>query len=785
MCARRCGLLTGAYPQRFGCQWNEDEWRHPYRIPSAHRTLPEALRAAGYVTGHIGKWNITRPVTNAVDEVQDLIGFAADYFPDAKGHYQGVDEPVRRNDSKVQGIIGPVRPGDEYLTDRIGRHAVEFIDRHKSGPRPFFLYLAFNAVHSPFQAKKEWMAKHGELWPEPLNYYAAMTASLDENIGRLLARLDELGLASNTVVALTSDNGPSPELKVGWPNGWPKQMIIGSAGPLSGHKGNFLEGGNRVPFILRWPGGLSAGRDYRQPVSAMDLYPTLCAAAGVRVPSETKLDGVNLLPFLRGDAPGAPHPILFWKKDEQGAVRSGEWKLLVDGAKQQLFNLADDPAEKRDLASREPEVVRRLRQAWSEWSASLPPRANPPNVSPARPLTPSATSQPPGAPGFTTSGAWSFSSLPGHETNKTVIYSPDSNATATWTPRLRSQGPVRVSLYVIAHSNNVAHAKVEMVGGGTPHSVTVNMRPDASRWVHLGTIELAGQGKEFVRVRPDGPGNLRLCALRMEILDAHDGSVWQTLVLDDLLPYDPAKLRREASREIRPGPPNPERWELTFSDDFNGDRLDTNVWMSAQGQTWGQLQSIRYPENIAVTNGLLRLVTRKEKRGGKEWTSAMISTRHFAQRYGYWESRYRYAAATGLNQAFWMNPGSKAKRKSFENDVALDASFEIDVNEGHYPADVNATLHQGGLPSNSKRYGTEYDLSADFHIYAAEWNEREVIYFFDGQEIHRVPNAKAHMEVPVIYATAVLPWAGPITDALDGKSMDVDWVRVYQRKADQ
>jgi beta-glucanase (GH16 family) len=359
------------------------------------------------------------------------------------------------------------------------------------------------------------------------------------------------------------------------------------------------------------------------------------------------------------------------------------------------------------------------------------------------------------------------------------------NATATWTPRLRSQGPVRVSLYVIAHSNNVANARVELAGAGKTNTVTVNMRADVSQWTPVGTIEFAGQGKEFVRVRPGGPGNLRLSALRLEVLDARDGMVWQTLVLDDLFPYDPAKLRREASREIRPGPSNPEQWELTFSDDFNGDRLDANVWKSAQGQTWGQLQSIRYPENAQVTNGLLRLITRKEKRGGKEWTSAMISTRHFRQRYGYWESRYRYAAATGLNQAFWMNPGSKAKAGSFENDVALDASFEIDVNEGHYPTDVNATLHQGGLPSKSKRYVTDYDLSADFHIYAADWNEREVVYFFDGREVHRVPNAKAHLEAPVIYSTAVLPWAGPITDALDGKSMDVDWVRVYQRKADQ
>jgi beta-glucanase (GH16 family) len=151
----------------------------------------------------------------------------------------------------------------------------------------------------------------------------------------------------------------------------------------------------------------------------------------------------------------------------------------------------------------------------------------------------------------------------------------------------------------------------------------------------------------------------------------------------------------------------------------------------------------------------------------------MLSTTKFRQKYGYWESRYRYAAAAGLNQAFWMNPGTRDK----------DQGFEIDVNEGHYPTDINCSLHQSGMPSRSKRFVADYDLAADFHIYAVDWNEREVIYYFDGQEIYRVPNTKAHLDVPVIFATAVLPfWAGPVTDALDGKSMDVDWVRVYRRK---
>jgi arylsulfatase A-like enzyme len=215
-----------------------------------------------------------------------------------------------------------------------------------------------------------------------------MVESLDENIGRVLAKLKAAGLEQNTFIAFTSDNGPaqgSPNIKV-WPEHWPKEIIVGSAGPLSGHKAQFLEGGIREPFILRWPVRLKAGDVYRQPVSTMDLYPTFCAAAGVTVPAGTKLDGVNLLPYLLGEKTGAPHNILFWKNGDQGAVRQGDWKLLLSPwqPKLQLFNLADDIAEKRDLTGEKPALVEQLHKAWLEWNATLPPRANPQPAKPGK-----------------------------------------------------------------------------------------------------------------------------------------------------------------------------------------------------------------------------------------------------------------------------------------------------------------------------------------------------------------------------------------------------------------
>ena len=325
--------------------------------------------------------------TNCFDEIHDLIDWEADYFPDPQGHYVGVASPTEFASSKVQGVWGPKRPGGEYLTDRLGRHAVEFIEKHKT--QPFFLYLAFNAVHSPWHAKSAERERFAHLKDPPLNFYAAMITSLDENIGRVLGKLKAVGLEQNTLVVFTSDNGPAMGSSniVVWPSDWPKRILVGSAGPLNGWKAKFLEGGIREPFLLRWPAKLKAGATYRQPVSTMDLYPTFCAAAGAPIPEHTRLDGVNLLPHLLGENPGAPHDILFWKNGDQGAVRRGDWKLILSSSapKRQLFHLADDLGEQRDLAGEKPELVERLRKAWLEWSAPLPPRANPPRPNAAAP----------------------------------------------------------------------------------------------------------------------------------------------------------------------------------------------------------------------------------------------------------------------------------------------------------------------------------------------------------------------------------------------------------------
>jgi beta-glucanase (GH16 family) len=207
-------------------------------------------------------------------------------------------------------------------------------------------------------------------------------------------------------------------------------------------------------------------------------------------------------------------------------------------------------------------------------------------------------------------------------------------------------------------------------------------------------------------------------------------------------------------------PPVPGQWRLTFSEDFNGNTVDWSVWQSDEGRL--AILSTRWPDNVSVSGGLLHLTVRKEKRGGADWTAASIRARHFHQRYGYWEARFRYAAATGINQSFWLSGNG----------------IEIDVNEGHYPDQVNVNLHQNGQAKGIRHLVT-FDPSASFHIYGCYWDEQKVIYYVDGKEVARKDGVKVDGDVFPYLSTAVATWAGPVTDAIDGKSMDVEWIHVY------
>jgi len=251
---------------------------------------------------------------------------------------------------------------------------VAFIERHKA--HPFFLYLAFNAVHTPMQATDPRLKKFAGIADERRRTYAAMMWAMDEDIGRVLGKLRREKLDGNTLVVFFSDNG-GPTMR--------GTTINGSRNdPFRGSKRTTLEGGVRVPFAVRWPGKVPAGKVDDRPVIQLDLLPTALAAAGVDPKPDWKLDGVNLLPYLSGEKTDKPHDALYWRFGRQMAVRKGDWKLVrydpnADGKKGaatpvKLYNLATDIGEATDLAGKEPAKVKELQAAWDEWDwGNVPP----------------------------------------------------------------------------------------------------------------------------------------------------------------------------------------------------------------------------------------------------------------------------------------------------------------------------------------------------------------------------------------------------------------------------
>ncbi len=374
----RAGLLTGRYQQRFGHEFNPGNGPD-IGLPVSETTIANRLKAAGYATGLVGKWHLGgsdkfHPQRRGFDEFFGFLGGAHSYFPEKRGGCT----ILRGTESADEA---------EYLTDAFGREAVAFIDRHKA--KPFFLYLAFNAVHTPMHATDERLKRFASIADEQRRTYAAMMSAMDENIGRVLDKLRAEKLDENTLIAFISDNG-GPTMK--------GVTINGSINtPLRGSKRTTLEGGIRVPFVLSWKGTLPAGKVYESPVIQLDLLPTALAAAGVGQafqpdpstgdsgqagkPDLRKLDGVNLLPYLTGKATGQPHETLLWRFGQQMAIRHGDSKLVrydtaADGmkpgvTKYKLYNLAEDIGESHDLAADKPEKVQELETLWKKWDAEL------------------------------------------------------------------------------------------------------------------------------------------------------------------------------------------------------------------------------------------------------------------------------------------------------------------------------------------------------------------------------------------------------------------------------
>lgn len=416
-CPSRAGLMTGRYQTRFGHELNaigvQNLERH-VGLPPDETTLAERLRKEGYRTALVGKWHLgahpsKHPLSRGFDQFfgflnegryyvpRPYLGVATWlriarnpqtpggaplrsgrlYFSDQMGN--GMDEPTYDTSNPVMRGRRPIVE-HEYLTDALAREAVNFIGQNDE--RPFFLYLAFNAPHSPLQAKEQTMRRFAHIQNVQRRIFVSMVADMDDAVGRVLTELHERGEEKDTLVFFLSDNGG------------PTRELTSSNAPLREGKGRVHEGGIRVPFLMQWPDVLPAGKIDSRPVIALDVFPTAVRAAG-GTPRQT-LDGVDLTPYLIGDNHERPHDTLYWRYGSRIALRQGDWKLVgrydrsVGGQDFQLFSLAADLGETQDVSSTNPVVLDELRGVlesydrrmvapiWSSDPRSRPTQSNVP-----------------------------------------------------------------------------------------------------------------------------------------------------------------------------------------------------------------------------------------------------------------------------------------------------------------------------------------------------------------------------------------------------------------------
>lgn len=396
----RAGLLTGRYQQRFGHEFNPGPTGEPTSpnvdmtigLPVAETTIADRLQAAGYATGLVGKWHQGvapkfHPQQRGFDEFFGFLGGAHVYQSDLPNVvFPGLQDPAGHGVApSAAGKPAPHLPWTaifrgaeavdepEYLTDAFAREAVSFIERHQK--QPFFLYLAFNASHTPMHATDSRLEKFASVSGPLRRAYCAMTLALDEAIGTVLEKLRSTHLEQDTLIFFFSDNG-GPTV--------PRAALNASSNkPLRGSKVSTLEGGIRVPFVVSWKGKLPAGKVYDQPIIQLDVLPTALAATGVAAKDDWQLDGVDLIPYLTGAKTGTPHEVLYWRLGQQMAIRQGNWKLVKYSTEfagevestplspPRLYDLSADIGETNDLAGTQPGKAKELTALWDAWNKTL------------------------------------------------------------------------------------------------------------------------------------------------------------------------------------------------------------------------------------------------------------------------------------------------------------------------------------------------------------------------------------------------------------------------------
>lgn len=374
----RMGMMSGRYPHEFGAPFNLPntglgiEDYNKLGIPESETLISTVLQRAGYFTGAIGKWHMgTRPEYHpnqrGFDDFYGFLGGGHQYFPD---EYRPIYERQTKTGKKdINDYITPLEHNGkdvnetEYITDGLSREAVRFVKEASAKDKPFFLYLAYNAPHTPLEAKQEDMSRFANIQDEKRRTYAAMVYAVDRGVGDLVQALKDTDRLDNTLMIFLSDNGG----KIG---------AGANNAPLSQGKGSICEGGFRVPMFFHWPATVPAGTRYDHPVTALDFYPTFAHLAGADIPADKHLDGTDIWDaFLSGRSPRENHPIFalrHWNGFSNVGIRRNQWKASKRGPNSpwSLFNLDDDISESNDLSSQHPELVNQMVLEAGEWSES-------------------------------------------------------------------------------------------------------------------------------------------------------------------------------------------------------------------------------------------------------------------------------------------------------------------------------------------------------------------------------------------------------------------------------
>ena len=405
----RAGILTGRYQQRYGFETQPMEFyptnlieylsgkyfvatdefklatkpRYPREwqiqkqgLPPTEFTLAELLKINHYKTAIVGKWHLGYhnphhvPNKRGFDYQYGFYGAHSLYTPsqNTAGYVNHIQDlfttkhqwELGRRDHGAIRENNKVVTEDNYLTFAIKDKAIQFMETHKD--QPFFLYVPFSAPHVPFQAPVDYYCLYSHIEDENKRVYYAMISALDDAIGEIHKAVKDLGIEDNTIIYFLSDNGGA--------------AYTGATdnGPLKGGKLNYFEGGLNVPFVMKWKGKIPAGTVYEKPVSALDIFTTSAVAGGIHLPDDRLFDGVDLMPFVTGKNPGAPHESLFWRADHIKALRQGDWKIITSTRDNwtHLYKLDEDESEANDVEAIHPELFDQLYEQHQNWQLELP-----------------------------------------------------------------------------------------------------------------------------------------------------------------------------------------------------------------------------------------------------------------------------------------------------------------------------------------------------------------------------------------------------------------------------